>query len=279
MNHSTSFHSLYLDLLKKTLVDFHNIGSYELHPLPIVNANWKTGILYPLDKLLRKRNFTISKLIYVREEDRLNGYDWPAQAKTMIGLNRLNNIESCIHSILTENIPGDFLEAGVWRGGATILMRAILKEQKITSRKVWLADSFQGLPKPDTAKYNADRESTLYREKILSVGIDEVKKNFMNYGLLDEQVMFLPGWFKNTLPDAPVKQLSLLRIDADMYESTIQVLENLYPKLSPGGYVIVDDYNAFPNCKQAVDDYRNSNQVNEPIVEIDKEAIYWRINQ
>ncbi|HLG35813.1 MAG TPA: TylF/MycF/NovP-related O-methyltransferase [Bacteroidia bacterium] len=270
------FQSLYIELLKKSLIDYSKINSYEYHPLKTINANWKTTLLYPLDKLLRKRNFAICKLQYVSEENRLYGYDWPANADTMIGMNRLNNIEHCIYSVINENIEGDFIETGVWRGGATILMRGILKELKITDRKVWVADSFTGLPKPDVSNFKADKGNKLHTIKILRVSSGEVKNNFKKYGLLDEQVIFLEGWFKDTLPKAPIKKLALLRLDGDLYESTIQALQILYPKLSVGGYVIIDDFNAFANCRHAVIDYRKDNNIFENIIEIDREAVYWR---
>jgi O-methyltransferase len=268
--------STYIELLKKVLIDYFNIDSYEYYPLTIENPNWKTAILFPFDKLLRTRNFIISKRKYVIKEKRINGYDWPANATTMIGLNRLNNIEYCIHSINKDNIEGDLIEAGVWRGGATILMRAILKDLNILNKKVWVADSFKGLPKPDIEKYKSDKGNRLNKLKILNVSLEEVKRNFEKYDLLDEQVVFLEGWFKDTLAKAPITKLALIRLDADMYESTFQALENLYPKLSLGGYVIIDDYNAFQNCKQAVDDYRKKNNISNSIIEIDREAIYWR---
>lgn len=268
--------SNYIELLKKTLIDYGNIDSYEYYPLNIVNPNWKTAILFQLDKLLRTRNFIISKRKLVIKENRINGYDWPANAMTMIGLNRLNNIEYCIHSIINDRIEGDLLEAGVWRGGATILMRAVLKELNITNRNVWVADSFMGLPKPNKKSYKPDEGNKLNSLKILKVELEIVKQNFEKYDLLDDQVKFLVGWFKDTLPKAPINKLALLRLDADMYESTYQALENLYPKLSIGGYVIIDDYNAFQNCKLAVDDYRKKFNINDSIIKIDKEAIYWR---
>lgn len=270
--------SLYLELLKRTLIDYSKINSWEYHPLTIVNANWKTRILFFLDKILRTRNFAICKLKFVEENNRLNGYDWPANAATMIGLNRLNNIEYCIRSIVKDDIPGDFIETGVWRGGAAIFMRAVLKELGITQRNVWLADSFRGLPEPDEKNYRADKGNKLYRVKILKSSLDEVKKNFKAHHLLDEQVKFLEGWFKDMLPAAPIGKLSLLRLDGDMYESTIQSLTSLYPKLSGGGYIIIDDYNAFDNCRQAVNDYRTANNISDSIVEIDRQAVYWRKN-
>jgi O-methyltransferase len=103
-----------------------------------------------------------------------------------------------------------------------------------------------------------------------------VKWNFEKYDLLDEKVVFLAGWFKDTLPTANIEKLAIIRLDADLYESTYQALENLYPKLSSGGYIIVDDYNAFPNCKKAVDHYRKMLNISDTIIEIDNEAIYWR---
>lgn len=266
----------YINLLKKSLIDFRNIGRREYHPLTQVKPNFKTFLLYPIDRLLRTRNFAITKSIPVTADERMNGYDWPAHALTMIGMNRLTHIETCIRTLHAENIPGDVMETGVWRGGAGILMRAVLRELQCTNRRVWLADSFCGMPVPDAETYPADQGNTLFREKILQVPLDEVKQNFKSYDLLDDQVVFIEGWFSYTLPKAPVQQLALLRLDGDLYESTAVALEALYPKVAPGGFVIVDDYNAFPFCKQATDDYRKKQGITEPIIPVDRECVYWR---
>jgi O-methyltransferase len=109
----------------------------------------------------------------------------------------------------------------------------------------------------------------------LAISADEVRGNFERYGLLDEQVCFLEGFFQDTLADAPIDQLAVLRLDGDMYESTIVALEALYPKLSPGGYLIVDDY-ALPGCRQAVDDYRRDNGISEPLQEVDWTGRFWQ---
>lgn len=267
--------SAYLELLKKVLIDYDKIGSMEYHPLNIVNPNWKTFLLYPLDRLLRTRNFSINKLKYVDKDERLNGLDWPANAKTMIGYKRLSNIEDCIRVINDEKIEGDLIETGVWRGGAVIFMKAVLNELGITDKIVWLADSFQGLPKPKN-NYEADQVSDLHKQRILTVSRKEVEANFRLYDVLDDKVRFIEGWFDETLPNAPIEKLSLLRLDGDLYESTIIALENLYPKLSVGGFVIIDDFNAFQFCKKAVLDYRMSHKIEEEIIEIDKEAVFWR---
>lgn len=268
--------SPYIELLKKTLVDYSNVNSYEYHPLEIVNPNWKTAVLIPVHKLLRWRNFAICKVQYVDEHERRNGYDWPARALTMIGLNRLSNIETCMRVIARDGIEGDVIETGVWRGGATILMKALLKELNLEDRKVWLADSFEGLPKPNSEQYPADKGNPLHSIKILRASLDEVKQNFKQFDLLDDNVIFVKGWFKDTLHIIEVEKLALLRLDGDLYESTILALKHLYPKLSVGGYVIIDDYNAFPYCKQAVDDYRLEHGITEAPIRIDDEAIYWR---
>lgn len=161
-------------------------------------------------------------------------------------------------------------------GGAAIFERAILKAHDIKDRLVWVVDSFEGLPAPNVEKYPQDASSRLHTFKELSVSLNKVKANFELYGLLDEQVRFLKGWFKDTLPKAPIKKIALLRLDADMYESTKDALINLYPKLSPGGYIIIDDYGAIPACRQAVEDYRKSMGINAEIMPIDWSGIYWK---
>ena len=267
--------SPYLDLLKKVLIDYDKIDSMEIHPLSIVNPNWKTFFLYPLDKLLRKRNFSINKLKYISKDERIEGLDWPAHAKTMIGYKRLANIEYCIRAIKEDGIEGDLIETGVWRGGAAIFMKAVLNELIIPDKTLWLADSFQGLPEPKK-KYAIDKLSNLHKQRILKVSKEEVKGNFRVYDLVDDQVKFIEGWFDETLPKAPIQKLSLLRLDGDLYESTIIALESLYPKLAIGGFVIIDDFNAFQFCKKAVLDYRLSNDINENMIEINRKAIFWR---
>lgn len=205
------------------------------------------------------------------------GRDWPSRAESMIGLARMNNLQECIATIIEDDIPGDFIETGVWRGGACIFMRANLAAWADTDRKVWVADSFEGLPKPDPARFPADKGDELFKLGGLAVGVDQVKHNFRRYGLLDDQVEFLVGWFKDTLPVAPLDQLALIRLDGDMYESTIQAIEVLYPKLSPGGFCIIDDFGSHVSqAQQAVHDYRKEHGITEEIIDIDGTGAFWR---
>jgi hypothetical protein len=196
----------------------------------------------------------------------------------MIGMERMANLRHCVEEVLAMGVPGDLIETGVWRGGATIFMRGILKAHGVQDRRVWVADSFEGLPRPDVAKYPADTGDQHHTyNALLGVSLEQVKSNFERYGLLDEQVCFLKGWFKDTLPEAPIEKLAILRLDGDMYESTMDSLTHLYPKLSVGGFLIVDDYGIeSPGCLQAVEDYRQAHQILEPIQRIDWGGVFWQ---
>ncbi len=207
---------------------------------------------------------------------RAAGMDWPSRATSMIGQVRLRQLQQAAERVIAEGIPGDFIETGVWRGGACILLRAVLQVLGVRDRRVWLADSFAGLPAPDAERYPADAGQILHTYPALAVSAADVRANFARFGLLDAQVVFLEGWFRDTLPSAPIDKLAILRLDGDLYESTIDALSALYDKVSPGGYVIVDDYFVFPCCKDAVDDFRAARGIADPIVDIDGSGVYWR---
>ncbi len=275
MNGNTS---PYLELLKIVLTDYYPTNKIEFHPLKQLKHSWKINILNHLDNILRFRNCAITKIKNVSPEIRKNGYDWPANAYTMIGINRLTNIELCIRTLVRQNIKGDLVETGVWRGGSVIFMKAVLRELAITDRKIWAADSYNGLPKPNK-NYHADTHNKLYLENILVASVEEVKNNFKRFGLLDSNIIFIEGLFKDTLPIAPIDKIALLRVDCDMYESTINALSCLYQKVVKGGFVIIDDYNAFNECKLAVEHFREMQGIIEPIIEIDREAVYWQITE
>ena len=270
---TSSAESLYLDLLKKCLTRVLFPEQYR----PLLPAKSRSGRIawHYVQSLLSHFDLNIVQVGSVDLETRQEGLDWPASAETMIGVRRLDNLQSCILDVLRNGIPGDLIETGVWRGGATILMRAVLKAYGKEDRLVWVADSFQGLPKPDATKYPADAGDTLWRVAQLAVPLENVKENFRRYGLLDDQVQFLVGWFRDTLPKAPIKHLAILRLDGDLYESTWDALTHLYPKLSPGGYAIVDDY-ALPNCRAAVDEYRRQHQITEQLEPIDQFGKFWQ---
>jgi O-methyltransferase len=261
----TDSRSAYLDLLRRDLTRY---GQDELVPVG----------LHRLGRpMFNTRNFLLVRKRPFNAYARDRGLDWPADALTMIGMQRLTSLQRCVETVLAEGVAGDLVECGVWRGGASILMRAVLAAYGDETRRVWLADSFAGVPPPDTVNYKADKGIKLHRHaNVLGVSEAEVRANFERYGLLDEQVRFLPGWFKDTLADAPIEQISVLRLDGDLYESTIQGLDALYPRLSSGGFCIIDDYYALKACEQAVTDYREKHGISAEIVEIDGTGVLWR---
>jgi len=209
------------------------------------------------------------------EDQKYLGLVWPSRAHTMIGVPRLDNLRACAEAVLDDGVEGDFIETGVWRGGAVIFMRGILKAYGIADRIVWVADSFEGLPPADTAKYPKESPVPFHEYGELAISLEQVQRNFARYGLLDGQVKFLKGWFRDTLPTAPIRKLAILRLDGDLYESTMDALK-LYPKLVSGGFVIVDDYNNVKACNDAIEDFRRDNGIADPLKLIEGGGAFWR---
>lgn len=170
-------------------------------------------------------------------------------ALTLIGPRLLDEFRYMIEQAHLNGVPGDVVETGVWRGGACIWAAAVLEELG-SHQRVFCCDSFEGLPPAvhpkETISFD-DAES-------LRVSLEEVEANFARFGLLD-RVVFVKGWFKDTMPTLNIP-VSVLRLDGDMYESTDDVLRYMYSRVSPGGFVIVDDYQ-LPSCRQAVDELRS----------------------
>lgn len=241
---------LYLDLMKKILTNV----IYEDPPIP---SPWAPGQDY--DRIAR-----------------CTGLDWPSRAHTMVGLRRLDNVQYCVERALRDGVSGDLIETGVWRGGTCVFMRAVLRAFGVTDRVVWAADSFRGMPEIGVDGHEDDRELHAHEfNDAMAVSLETVKNNFAIYGLLDDQVRFLPGWFSDTLPIAPFRELSIMRLDGDLYASTMDALCHLYPKLSVGGYVIIDDFIVKP-CRAAVEDFRAQNGITDTIEEIDGVGVFWR---
>jgi O-methyltransferase len=265
---------LYLDLLKKCLTRYLFGESYV--PAVPPRGTLKHTAFEPVRRWLAGKDMEVIRHVPFDEQTRAEGRDWPARAESMAGLRRLENLQFCVTDVLRRGVPGDLIETGAWRGGVTIFMRAILEAYGDTERRVWVADSFQGLPRPDPERWPAEAGDEHWTRGELAVSLEEVQANFARYGLLDERVRFLAGWFADTLPTAPIERLAVLRLDGDMYGSTMEALEALYPKLSVGGYVIVDDYGAIPQCKEAVTDFRTAHDIIDPMETVDWTGVYWQ---
>lgn len=222
---------------------------------------------------------SVLDIVYDERERELSGKprggNWPVRAHTMIGTTRMQNVIACVRNVLERGVPGDLIETGVWRGGATIVMRAVLQAYGVTDRSVWVADSFAGIPPPDPARFPDDEGMNFDAFTDLIVPLEEVQRNFASYGLLDDQVKFVKGWFRDTLPSLDVRKLAVMRLDGDLYESTMIALESLYPKLSVGGYCIIDDYGVVPACAKAVEDYRARHNIAEKLEAVDWTAVFW----
>jgi O-methyltransferase len=245
---------LYLELLKRSLTD--TLFEEEPHPDKLTDSQY---ILCFADHYIRGR------------------------AVTMLPLARLDNLRLCIETAIREDVPGDIIETGVWRGGAMIFARGILEAHGVSDRVVWVADSFEGLPKPDAERFpnEAKAHAGVVMSKVFghfAASLEDVQRNFGAYRLLDERVRFLKGWFKDTLPHAPIECLAVMRLDGDYYDSTRDALVHLYPRLAPGGFVIIDDFgeDTWTYCRKAVDEYRTEHGIDEPMIQVDSRCWYWR---
>jgi O-methyltransferase len=261
--------SLYLDLMKRCVT---NLIYMDVEYSPIMPRD---PVRRMAIKLFDKAGLRLCRAKRPTMEARLRGTDLSNIPHTMISWSRLDNLQESMERVLAEGIPGDFIETGIMRGGSVIFMRAVLKAYGVTNRTVWAADSFAGMPAPNPEKYPADAGTMWHTLPVGEVSLEHIQRNFSRYDLLDDQVRFLKGWFRDTLPTAPIERLALLRLDGDLYESTMDALVPLYPKLSVGGYCIVDDYN-LECCKLAIEDYRREHGIDEEIIPIDGAGVYWR---
>jgi O-methyltransferase len=265
--------------------------------------------------------------------DRVAGEDVSLNTLSMVGLARLDSLQKCVETVLSDGVEGDLIEAGCAKGGACILMRAVLRVRKERARRVLCCDTFSdGQRRPprqalallfrplfsllalasrvpserwqrrlyavlmrlqhsfpvDPAHVSSDTLTSFLffiqngarftRPVVPSTGtsLQAVRSHFARFGLLDEQVVFLKGFFADSLPDAPSERFALIRLDGDLYSSTMDALVHLHPKLSPDGFCIIDDYYSFEECRRAVDEYRAANDVVAPLVRIDAASVYWR---
>jgi hypothetical protein len=231
-----------------------------------------TGIIYEDSPLAIDETTSLVYDPIIREY----GWDWPSKAFTMIGAKRMVNFRCLIENVIAHQVQGDIVETGVWRGGACIFARAVLKAYHIMDRKIILCDSFRGLPAPDASKYPEDASSNFHEFSELAVSLEQVKENFRRFSLLDDQVVFVEGLFRDTMPRLNLDAISVLRLDGDMYESTIDPLHFLYDRISVGGWVIIDDYEIIPACKAAVHAFLAERALEPELIPIDGVGCYFR---
>ena len=254
---SDGLRDAYLDLLKLSLCDL--VGAE-------TRMVWKgEGILFTrqLDGDEQRRW-------------RVDGSDWPQNALTMVGLRRLDDLQARIEELVADGIPGDLIEAGAWRGGASILMRATL-DSLGDDRRVFVADSFQGFPRPEPGTADEALETDLGANDYFAPGVDAVKGYFERFGVVDG-VEFVPGFFEQTMAGLAGRSWAMIRLDADGYGATRLALDTLYGGLARGGYVVIDDYftPGLDVCRDAVDGFRADHGIEDPITRIDWTGARWR---
>lgn len=203
---------------------------------------------------------------------------------TMTSFERCRALWGLCRMVISQNVPGAFVECGVWLGGSAGLMGLALKSSG-ENRHLHLFDSFEGLPEPGphdgqkAKEYSGGRdEGRLSPISRCDATLEQVRRFLFERLTLDSaQVQFHVGWFQHTLPAIAnqMEPIAMLRLDGDWYESTRICLEHLYPKLSPGGVLILDDYYCWEGCRKATDEYREAHGIVAPLVRVDEECCYW----
>lgn len=234
----------YIDLIKRSVANYHYLGgeaSFDqfrcVTHYDLARGQWKVDELArPITLLSKKQMDLLEQAILVLEERR---------------------------------VPGHFIEAGVWRGGVIILLRALINAYKIAERKVFAADSFAGIPRNVRA---ANDPVDDWSDRWVA-SLEEVRKNIERFGLLDDRIEFVVGYFADSLKHLTDESFSLIRLDSDTYDSVETSLEYLYPLLSREGIIIIDDWH-LPGCRSAVLDYRLRHGIKNEIHQCDGNA-YW----
>lgn len=204
---------------------------------------------------------------------------------TMVSFERLSNTYTLALRLIEKKTQGAFVECGVWRGGAAGVMAAAAAQKK-EKRQVWLFDSFEGLPEPTSQdgarakEYAGGKVSGTLASIEKCVGpLEDVRHLFFRIlRLQGDTVHIEQGWFQDTLAAAREKvgPIALLRMDADWYESTKCILENLFDNVVEGGYIIIDDYYCWEGCKKAVDEFLAKRNTSYRIVRVDREGAYFQ---
>ncbi|MFL5745096.1 MAG: TylF/MycF/NovP-related O-methyltransferase [Niastella sp.] len=222
-----------------------------------------------INRLLKPFNFTLKKVNHAEQAE-----DIYADAKfmaiyeqvrdfTMSSIERMYSLYQSIHFIIDHNLPGDFVECGVWKGGSSMIIALTLKELGVDNRSIYMYDTYEGMSEPtddDKDLHGSTAESQLNTaEKTENIWcystIDEVKANMQRTGYPSGKIVFCKGKVEDTIPHTIPEKIALLRLDTDWYESTRHELIHLYPLLCKQGVLILDDYGHWQGARKAVDEY------------------------
>jgi hypothetical protein len=190
---------------------------------------------------------------------------------TMLGIERLRTLRRFAEQIDQEQIPGDVVECGTCNGGSAAIMAQVAATSPL-DRYVYLFDSFEGLPPAGEEDGELAREYT----GLCCGAMGRVREVLQSLQVPLERVTLVKGWFDQTLPQAGVGRIALLHLDTDWYESLRVCLENLYDRVEPGGFVVIDDYGYWEGCRRAWHDFEQARSLKVTLTPIDHTAVYFR---
>lgn len=194
---------------------------------------------------------------------------------TVLSKERKNALYDCARTVNSKNIVGDFVECGVFNGGSAGILGDIMSESEI-ERKLWLFDSFEGLPVPTEDDIDSHGEKG---EKGLFAGSEEKVRKliFDELGLQSKNVNIIKGWYEKTIPDFAdnIDKIAVLHLDCDFYESVNICLENLFDKIQSGGFLVIDDYGRWIGCKKAIDKFFEKRGIKPDLHESDYTGRYY----
>jgi O-methyltransferase len=184
---------------------------------------------------------------------------------TMTSIERVYALRESVKYIIRHNVPGSIVECGVWKGGSMMAVAKTLLELE-TERDLYLFDTFEGMPPPtavDVDLYGVQADVLLKTNPMTPAiaPFKEVCRNMYSTGYNPTRINLVRGKVEDTLPRAAPREIALLRLDTDWYQSTLHELVHLYPRLIKGGILIIDDYGHFVGSKKAVDEYFQKNGI------------------
>jgi O-methyltransferase len=188
---------------------------------------------------------------------------------SMTSLDRMYALFKSVIYVVDNNIPGDFVECGVWRGGSSMLIAETLKLMNQTDRKIYLYDTFEGMPEPsskDTKIRKSEDPKKIWESEQknggwCAVSLEEVQSNLQRTNYPFSNLIFVKGMVEDTIPTTAPDTISLLRLDTDFYDSTYHEFVHLYPRLSHKGILIIDDYGSWKGSRDASDQYFKENNI------------------
>jgi O-methyltransferase len=200
---------------------------------------------------------------------------------TMTRTERIYVLYQSMRYVVARGIPGDIVECGVWKGGSSMLCALILSQHPQDLRSLYLYDTFAGMAEPgelDVSLEGASAREEWQRHRQDQITdwayspLDEVRRNLFSTGFPENRAVFVPGKVEDTIPGIAPRQIALLRLDTDFYSSTYHEMTHLFPRLSPGGILIIDDYGTWKGARQAVDQYAAENHLTLLLTRIDRGA-------